>query len=217
MTITSAFQSSPSWKDYFLRSKSITYSNLLLEKIRESVKPSRPFISSIIKISKNPGIAFISLDASEENLQLFHHVSVVCRSWINGKETLVGILGSGKEILPIQIIQNSIKEIKGKSFSFDQFADKLKSKMDSNHPLNNDRSAKSDFHNYNILPIPALLTQAFLELEDHSPCNVAVAFFQAMYQFDSKNLQEDNNLFDHDTSFASNSDDVENHSDSENH
>lgn len=101
------------------------------------------------------------------------------------------------------------KEIKGKSFSFDQFADKLKTKSDAVHPLDHDRSAKSDFHHYNILPIPALLTQVFLELEKHDPYNVAVAFFEVMYQFDSVDLLDKNDSFDQDTSFISNSDDID--------
>jgi hypothetical protein len=126
-----------------------------LEKIRKSVDPSRPFSSSVLEISKNPGIAFISLDASEEKLQLFHHVAVIGGSWTMEKEMLVGVLGSSSNLVPIQIMSNSIKEIKGKSFTFDQIADRLKSK----NSLNHDRTAKSDFNNYNILPIPALLTQ----------------------------------------------------------
>jgi hypothetical protein len=189
MPISSTLLSSPSWKDYFLKSKNLSYSNLLLEKIRKSVDPSRPFSSSVLEISKNPGIAFISLDASEEKLQLFHHVAVIGGSWTMEKEMLVGVLGSSSNLVPIQIMSNSIKEIKGKSFTFDQIADRLKSK----NSLNHDRTAKSDFNNYNILPIPALLTQVFLELEDTDPFSVATAFFQAMYQFDSEEIS-DNNL-----------------------
>jgi hypothetical protein len=135
----------------------------------------------VIEISKNPGITFISLDASGEKLQLFHHVSIIGNSWTSDKEKLVGFLGSCSDTIPIQIVQNSIKEIKGKSYTFDQFADRFKLK----EPLKNDRSAKTDFHNYNILPIPALLTQVFLELENTDPLSVSAAFFQAMYQFDN--------------------------------
>jgi hypothetical protein len=77
MPISSTLLSSPSCKEYFFKSKKLSYSNLLLEKIHESVDPSRPFSSSVIKISKNPRIAFISLDAPKEKLQLFHHVTVI--------------------------------------------------------------------------------------------------------------------------------------------
>ena len=129
-----------------------------MKKIRQSTNPDRPFTDSIKEISKNPGITFISLRASEEKLQLFHHVSILGGSWTDEKEILVGVLGAGNDIVPIQIISNSIKEVKGKSFTFEQFADRLKLK----DPLDHDRTAKSAFHNYNILPIPALLTQVVL-------------------------------------------------------
>ena len=120
MPISSTLLPSPSWKDYFLKSKNLSYSNLLLEKICKSVDPSRPFSSSVLEISKNPGITFISLDASEEKLQLFHHVAVIGGSWTMEKEMLVGVLGSSSNLVPIQIMSNSIKEVKGKSFTFDQ-------------------------------------------------------------------------------------------------
>ena len=181
MTISSASNRYPSWKDYFLKSKNLSYSNFVLEKIRKAVDPSSSFTSSVIEISKNPGITFILLDASGEKLQLFHHVSVIGNSWMSDKEKLVGVLGSCSDTIPIQIVQNSIKEIKRKSYTFDQFADRFKLK----EPLKNDKSAKTDFHNYNILPIPALLTQVFLELENTDPLSVSAAFFQAMYQFDN--------------------------------
>jgi hypothetical protein len=78
---------------------------------------------------------------------------------------------------------NSIKEVKGKSHSVEQLVNKIKTK----NSLDHDRLAKSDFHNYNILPIPALLTQVFLSLDDTDPSSVALAFFQAIYEFDSGN------------------------------
>ncbi len=187
MTIASSSNRYSSWKDYFLKSKNISYSNLVLEKIRNSVDPSRSFTSSVVEISKNPGITFIALDASGEKLQLFHHVSVIGGSWTSDKEKLVGVLGSGPNVIPVQLIQNSIKDVKGKSFSFDQLADRFKLK----EPLKSDRSAKSEFYNYNILPIPALLTQVFLGLDNTDPLSVTTAFFQAMYQFDNKNLGDE--------------------------
>jgi len=189
MTISSSSLSSKTWKDFFLKSKNISYSNSLLKKIRQPTNPDCPFTDSINEISKNPGITFISLDASKEKLQLFHHVSILGGSRTDAKEILVGVLGASNDIVPIQIISNSIKEVKGKNFTFEQFADRLKSK----DPLDHDRTAKSAFHNYNILPIPALLTQVFLNLEETDPLNVATKFFQAMYQFDTaefENLDE---------------------------
>jgi hypothetical protein len=178
------------WKDYFIKSNTLSYSNLVLNKIRKAVDPSRSFISAVNEIANNPGIAFISLDASGEKLQLFHHVSLIGNSWTSDSEKLVGVLGSSSDIVPIQIIQSSIKETKGKSYAFDQFAARFKLK----DPLKHDKSAKTEFHNYNILPIPILLTKVFLELESSDPLSVAAAFFQAMYQFDNENLGEEDEV-----------------------
>jgi len=181
MTISSASKTAPTWKDYFIKTKHASYSNFLLSKIRDSVNPTRPFIESISEISKNPGISFLSLDASEEKLQLFHNVSIIGGNWTDDKVKIVGALGSSDEIVPIEIMMNSVKEVKGKSHSFNQLVTKIK----SNESWDHDRSAKSDFHNYNILPVPVLLSQVFLSLEDLDPLSVASAFFQAMYIFDN--------------------------------
>jgi len=54
------------------------------------------------------------------------------------KEMLVGVLGSSSNLVPIQIMSNSIKEVKGKSFTFDQIADRFMSKDSLDH----DRTAK---------------------------------------------------------------------------
>lgn len=43
-----------------------------------------------------------------------------------------------------------------------------------------DKSAKSKSHYYNIIPIPMLLTQVYLNLPLTVPASVAIAFFQAM-------------------------------------
>jgi hypothetical protein len=181
MPFSNTVNSSKSWRDYFLHSKDVAYSNLLLEKIRNSVEPSCPFISSVSEISKNPGITFLSLDASEEKLQLFHHATVTGGSWMDDKEKLVDLLGSHHEIIPIQIMTNSIKEVKeNKIHSVEQLVNKIKTK----NSLDYDRLAKLDFHNYNILPIPALLTQVFLSLDDTDSSSVALAFFQSMYELD---------------------------------
>jgi hypothetical protein len=102
---------------------------------------------------------------------------------------LVGILGTGEDVTPIQIMQKSIKEVKGKSYNFDQLAERLQSK----DPLDHDRSAKAALHYPNLLPIPALLTQVFLGLEETDPFSVATAFMQAMYEFDSEGLQDAEN------------------------
>lgn len=104
--LSSTISSSPSWKGYSL-----------------SIFHRRNF--------KNLGITFLSLDASKEKLQLFHHTSVI------GSDNI----------------------------------------LDLNKK---DKSAKSKSHYYNIIPIPMLLTQVYLNLPLTVPASVAIAFFQAM-------------------------------------
>jgi hypothetical protein len=70
------------WKNYFLQSKHLEYSNTLAKEIRDSFCSSTDLTESIHEISKNEGITFLSLDASEENLQLFHHPTIIGGSWI---------------------------------------------------------------------------------------------------------------------------------------
>jgi len=99
MSMSSTSKRYSCWKDYFIKSNTLSYSNLVLNKIRKAVDPSRSFISAVNEIANNPGIAFISLDASGEKLQLFHHVSLIGNSWTSDSEKLVGVLGSSSETL----------------------------------------------------------------------------------------------------------------------
>ena len=87
------------------------YLNNFLKPIRESVGPSIKFIDSVSKISKNPGITLlIALDASEGDLQLFHHPTVLGGNWIAKSQKVVAVLGFNDDASPVQIIENSIKE-----------------------------------------------------------------------------------------------------------
>jgi hypothetical protein len=91
------------------------------------------------------------------------------------------------------IILKSIKEVCGKSFTFEQFA----SKIHSDDPLDKDKKdkhAKSEFLYYNIILIPMLLTQVFLTLKLTDPVTVAIAFFQAMHQFNC-DTDKENDIF----------------------
>jgi hypothetical protein len=137
---------------------------------------------------------------------LFHNVSIIGGNWTDDKVKVIGALGSPDEIVPIEIMMNSVKEVKGKSHSFNQLVTKIK----LNESWEYDRSAKSDFYNYNILPIPALLSQVFLSLVDLDPLSVAAAFFQAMYIFDNddheylSNEEENDETIDPESQSASN-------------
>jgi hypothetical protein len=111
-----------SWKDFFLSNKSLDSSNEHLIKIKAAVGPLIPFITSFNEISKNQGISFLSLDPSETQPQLFHHGTIIGGSWSSPSKHLVSILGFDNSAKPIQIVQKSIKDVKHKSFSAEEFA-----------------------------------------------------------------------------------------------
>ena len=52
--------------------------------------------------------------------------------------------------------------------------------------IGEDKLDKTEFQFRNILPIPHVLTKAYLELESFDPQTVALAFFTAMTEFDKK-------------------------------
>jgi hypothetical protein len=51
------------------------------------------------------------------------------------------------------------------------------------------KQTKSEFHFCNILPIPHVLTKAYLELDTFDPQTVALAFYSAMSEFDQKETE----------------------------
>ncbi|MFO0446225.1 MAG: hypothetical protein ACK524_05485 [Planctomyces sp.] len=107
------------WRDYFLKNPTIEISNSLLQPIRNSVSPSTDFAELISEISKNAGITLLALDASEGNLQLIHHPTVLGGNWANKSKKIVAILGFEDDATPIKIIEKSIKKIKREdSFNF---------------------------------------------------------------------------------------------------
>jgi hypothetical protein len=170
-----------SWNDFFTKTTKLDYSNLVLPLLRKSVDPSNPFRDSILEISKNEGITFLSLYVSEEHLQLFHHSTVLGRSWIDKTSKLVSVLGFHSDALLIQIFEKSIKEIKGKAPSIKQF----EKSIDDTSSLANLKKLKADFHYMNIVPIPHLLTTTFLNLKSHDSLSVAAAFFHMMNDYDN--------------------------------
>ena len=128
-----------SWKDFFLSSKHLDTSNDHLIRIKASVGPSIPFVSSFEEISKNPGISFLSLDPSESQLQLFHHGTIIGGSWSSPSKHLVSVLGFDHSAKPIQIVEKSIKDVKHKSFSPEVFA----AGLDSNDKFEKFEKSKS--------------------------------------------------------------------------
>jgi hypothetical protein len=167
------------WKDYYATNKHFDSSNKFIKKMKDVSSPFIPFADSFSEISKNQGFAFLFLDPSETNLQLIRHSSVIGGDWLNPKKTLVAILGFEYPYKPIQIIQRSIKEIKTKSFNAKEFIDSFEDLA----KFTSLKKPKQDFNFRNIIPIPNLLTQAFLGLEETDPYSVSKAFIETIYEY----------------------------------
>jgi hypothetical protein len=154
-----------SWKSYFHTRKELDASNLVLSKIKDAVSPSIHFIDSFETISKNEGIAFLSLDPSESELQLFHHGVILGGSWANPERQLVTILSSDNDSKPVQILPKFVKDFKCKANSPGEFIACLANIKD----FTNLKNPKSELSYKNIIPIPNLLTKAFLNLPKKDP------------------------------------------------
>jgi hypothetical protein len=181
--------STSAWKSYFANSKHLDSSNLVLKQIRDSISPSTPFSESFESISKNDGMAFISLDPSETEIQLFHHGTILGGSWTCPDKHFITILHSDDESKPVQILPKYIKDIKHKSHSPDEFA----LGMSDSDAFRSLRSPKQDFNYKNIIPIPTLLIKAFLDAPLKDPVSIGMKFFETMYAYD---LALDNNTLD---------------------
>jgi hypothetical protein len=137
-------------------------------------------------ISKNDGIAFLSLDPSESELQLFHHGTTLGGSWTNSERQLVTILASDNEYKPVQLLPKFIKDFEYKINSSDEFITSLTS-IDEFTNLEN---PKTELVYKNIIPIPNLLTKAFLDLPKKDPISVATKFLETMLTYDTIILNE---------------------------
>jgi len=93
----------------------------------------------------------------------------------------VSILGTDKNAKPIQIILKSVKLIKTKTVSM---AELIGDDRSTENPET--KQTKSEFHFCNILPIPHVLTKAYLDLDTFDPQTVALAFYSAMSEFDQE-------------------------------
>jgi len=185
-----------SWKNFLLSNPEFEASNNHIPQILSLSDPALPFKDMFDEISKNHGISLISFDPSESEIQLFHHNQIVGGSWENPKKVLASIRGFDNSTCPVQIVLKSIKIIKTKTPSFAPVINPaLVQNHDNNNPLENLDTSKSakkiEFYQRNIIPIPHLLTKAFLNLSKFDPLSVAQVFYETMREFDLKN--QDNN------------------------
>jgi len=154
-----------SWKNFLLCNPEFDESNNHFEKIKELADPGANFEVVFEIVSKNPGIAFITLDPSESMIQLLHHCHVIGGSWSSPSKSLISILGINEQARPVQIISKSVKAIKTRTITFTEITEDDFSIRNVEEVKNK----KTEFHWKNILPIPHLLTRAYLSLEKFDP------------------------------------------------
>jgi hypothetical protein len=169
-----------SWKNFLLSIPELDVSNNHFAKIKDLDKPGSNFEDVFEFIFKKTGISFISLDPSESSIQLFHHCHVIGGSWTSPSKSLVSILGVNDLARPIQIIPKSVKPIKTKTILFAEIVDDDFSIRN----LEDVKQKKADIHWKNNMPIPHLLTKAYLSLEKFDPHSIAQAFCVALKEFE---------------------------------
>jgi hypothetical protein len=107
---------------------------------------------------------------------------------------MISILGVDDTARPIQIIPKSVKTIKKQTITFAEIVEDDFSMKN----LEEAKNKKVEFHWRNIMPIPHILTKAYLSLENFDPQSVAQAFYAALKEFDlkAKNPTVNPNLID---------------------
>jgi hypothetical protein len=116
------------------------------------------------------------------HLQVFHQSKVFGGSWTCPSQSLVVVLGFDHLARPIQLVEKAVKDVKAKSHSFSDFATNL----DDIGKFESMKSPRVEFHFKNIIPIPVCLIKKIITLEDTSPFSLARAFFETMFEINSK-------------------------------
>jgi hypothetical protein len=173
------------WKQVFLQNKELDLSDNYLKRIKKASNHQAVFAKSFEAISKNDGIAFLTLDPTESHLQLLHHGNVLGGNWANPTKKMVAILGLNDEAKPIQLVKKSVKNVKENSFSFEELAS-IFDPMDETNKLG---SPDQEFLYKNILPILNSLTKIFVNLKSTEPFVVAKAFIESVGDSKSQSAQ----------------------------
>lgn len=170
------------WKELFINTNQFDYLNNNIVLLRESIDPSAEFLKNFEEISKNPGVCFLALDPSKSKLQLFHHPKVIGGSWKEPNKRMIAFIDFDFDANPVEIVQKSIKEVKGKSHSTHEF----NLGCDDPGDFQKLRNPKLDYHSKNIVPLPSMLVKTFLELTSTTPTDVAIAFVDFLYHRDEE-------------------------------
>ncbi len=101
-----------------------------------------------------------------------------------GKKAILNQERKDASILTHTMFLKSVKLIKTKTESM---AELIGDERSTNNQET--KQTKSEFHFCNILPIPHILTKAYLELDTFDPQTVALALYSAMSEFDQKETE----------------------------
>jgi hypothetical protein len=113
--MTSPNLKAKNWKQYILNSKEFNYPTNILKKIKAAGTAGITGEKIFSDFSRNNCIAFLSLDASEQNLQLLHHPTILGGSWLNEELKMTALIGMGQKATPVKVVPKSLKDIKTKA------------------------------------------------------------------------------------------------------
>jgi hypothetical protein len=160
------------WKKLFFELKDLDISDEHIDRIKKASNHQATFSKSFEALSKNKGVSFLILDPTKTQIQQLHHGHVLGGNWSNPTKKLIAISGTDSEAKPVQISQKSIKNVKDKTFGFNNLLRSIDEKKDFTNMAN----ANMDYLYKNTLPISNPLTKAFIKLDSTSPYEVAKAF-----------------------------------------
>jgi hypothetical protein len=178
------------WSDFIINEDTLDYSDRELSNIRRigsnSVAPNTMFF----ELSRNPGIGLMFLDASEDNLQVLHHPTVIGGSWQQKEQKLIALSGITATPTAVQIIPKSIKQIQTK---VPLVADLIQPNKDLSL-VKCHKSRVTQFTFKNLIPIPISLLRIFITLPSTDPASVAKAFILKIQEMNSTTIQNDTEL-----------------------
>jgi hypothetical protein len=157
------------WKHFFLDSQEFNYSNKILDKIKIAGAACNTAEKIFTDFSRNPGIGFLSLDASKEKLQLFHNPTILGGTWMNEELKLVALIGLSNKATPIQVVPKSLKEVKVKAPK----PQDIITTISEGHVFETIKHSTANFHYKNMIPIPDILLKTFIQLDKVDPESVA--------------------------------------------
>jgi len=151
-----------------MENKSLNYSDNLLPQLRTTGSPGSSPFEIFETLSKNPGIGLLCLDADDETIMILHNPAIIGGSWLQSEKKTVALSGFDSRATAIHLKERSILDIRQK---VPQWID-IQEAIENSTPLQELKGKKELFFYKNIIPIPNMLVQSFLNLQDFDPDSV---------------------------------------------